>query len=76
MKAIKLTRVRGVLVGARAVAPGSEIFVTSSNGVVIRTSVDSISRQGRNATGVKVMTPDEGGAVTAFAPVPTENGED
>ncbi|MDX1692093.1 MAG: DNA gyrase C-terminal beta-propeller domain-containing protein, partial [Acidimicrobiia bacterium] len=72
VKAIKLTRVRGTLVGARAVAPGSEIFAISSNGIVIRTAVDSISRQGRNATGVKVMSPGEGGEVTAFAPIPVD----
>lgn len=72
LKAIKLTRVRGRLVGARAVGEGAEIFVISSTGVVIRTSVDSISRQKRDALGVKVMNLSEGGEVSAFAPVPAE----
>jgi DNA gyrase subunit A len=75
LKAIKLTRVRGRLVGARAVTPGSEIFVISSGGVVIRTGVDSISRQKRDALGVKVMSLAEGGEVSAVAPVPFENEE-
>ena len=72
MKAMKLTRVRGELVTARAIRPGAEIFVTSSNGVVIRTTADSISRQQRSATGVRVMNLPEGAAITAVAPVPPE----
>ncbi|HSM01956.1 MAG TPA: DNA gyrase subunit A [Acidimicrobiia bacterium] len=75
VKAIKLTRVRGTLVAARAVTPGTEIFVTSSDGIVIRTAADKISRQKRDSTGVKVMNVSETGAVTAFAPVPAEELE-
>ena len=72
VKAIKLTRVRGTLVAARAVSPESEIFATSSDGVVIRTEADSISRQKRDSTGVKVMNLAAGTEVTAFALVPLE----
>jgi DNA gyrase subunit A len=75
LKAIKLTRVRGRLVAARAVSRGSEIFVTSSNGIVIRTEVDKISRQKRDATGVKVMDVGDG-AIAAFALVPQEELEE
>jgi len=76
VKAMKPTRVRGNLVAARAVGPGAEIFVTSSDGVVIRTAADSISRQKRDATGVKVMNLSAGAQVTAFALVPPEEGEE
>jgi DNA gyrase subunit A len=72
VKAMKLTRVRGDLVTARAIGPGAEIFVTSSNGVVIRTTADSVSRQQRGATGVRVMNLPEGATITAVAPVPPE----
>ena len=72
VKAMKLTRVRGDLVAARAIGPGAEIFVTSSNGVVIRTTADSISRQQRSATGVRVMNLPDGATITAVAPVPLE----
>jgi DNA gyrase subunit A len=72
VKAIKPTRVRGTLVAARGVSAGSEIFVTSSDGVVIRTSADTISRQKRDATGVKVMNLSAGAQITAFALVPPE----
>jgi DNA gyrase subunit A len=75
LKAMKLTRVRGRLVAARAVSPGLEIFVTSSNGVVIRTAVDTISRQKRDASGVKVMNLSDGGEVSAFALVPLEDDD-
>jgi DNA gyrase subunit A len=75
LKAMKLTRVRGRLVGARAVSQGSEIFVISTTGVVIRTKVDTISRQKRDASGVKVMHVSDGGEASAFALVPFENEE-
>ena len=76
VKAMKLTRVRGTLVAARAVSEGSEVFVTSSNGIVIRQEVDKISRQKRDATGVKVMDVGDG-TIAAFDLVPSEeqNGE-
>jgi DNA gyrase subunit A len=75
VKAMRLTRVRGVLVGARAVSPGDEIFVISSDGIVIRQSVDAVSRQKRDSTGVRVMSLEEGAHLTAVALVPKENGD-
>ncbi len=72
VKAIKPTRVRGRLVAARGVTAGSEIFVTSSDGVVIRTAADTISRQKRDATGVKVMNLSAGAQITAFGLVPAD----
>ncbi|MEX1006068.1 MAG: DNA gyrase subunit A [Acidimicrobiia bacterium] len=55
VKAFKLTKVRGALVGAKAVEPDDEIFLISSKGTGIRTAVKRISRQQRVATGVKVI---------------------
>jgi DNA gyrase subunit A len=75
VKAIKLTRVRGSLVGARAIQDGREIFVISSDGVVIRTQVNQISRQKREASGVKVMNLPTGTTISAFAPIPVDDGE-
>ncbi|OFW67042.1 MAG: DNA gyrase subunit A [Actinobacteria bacterium RBG_16_68_21] len=76
VKAIKLTRVRGKLVAARTVSPNSEIFVTSTDGVVIRSGADTISRQKRDASGVKVMSPAPGAEISAFALVPPEAVEE
>ena len=70
VKAMKLTAARGSLVAARAVTKGTQIFVTSSDGIVIRTDADDISIQKRDASGVKVMTPASGAEVTALALVP------
>ena len=72
VKAIKLTKARGGLVGARAIAAGSEIFVISSDGIVIRMQTDTISRQKRDASGVRVMNLPEGAQLTSFAPVPSD----
>ncbi len=72
VKAIKLTRVRGSLVAAQAVVPGTEIFVTSSDGIVIRQAVEEISRQKRASTGVKVMNLQDEAELTDFALVPPD----
>jgi len=73
VKAMKLTRVRGSLVAARAVNPGDEIFVISSDGIVIRQTVDEISRQKRESTGVKVMNLGADTELSAVALVPAED---
>ena len=74
VKAFKLTKVRGVLVGGRAVTLDDEVFLISTQGVGIRTKVKSISRQRRDATGVKVQAVKEG--IAAFAVVQQEDVED
>ena len=46
-----------------------EILLVSTGGVVIRTAVREINAQGRDATGVRLMSLDEGDAVAAVAAV-------
>ena len=70
--AAKLTKPRGEIVGASVVEPTDEVFLISSSGVVIRMAVNTISRQGRPATGVRVMDLGEGAEVAAVAPVADE----
>lgn len=72
VKAMKLTRVRGTLVDARAVSPGTEVFVISSDGIVIRQGVDEISKQKRESTGVRVINLDGDAELSAVALVPPE----
>ena len=72
VKAFKATPKRGQLIAGRAVSKNSEIFVISSDGIVIRTAAGSISRQKRDASGVKVMNLEGDARVTAFTLVPTE----
>ena len=66
---------RTAVVAARVVWPAAEIFVTSSNGIVIRMETDSISRQKRDATGVKVMDVEGDASIASFTLVPPEETE-
>ncbi|MCY3539162.1 MAG: DNA gyrase subunit A [bacterium] len=75
LKAMKLTKVRGDLIGARAVKDGGEVMVVSTDGIAIRTPTDRITRQSRMASGVKIMNLPEGERVGSFAPVPTNGSE-
>ena len=74
--AAKLTKPRGMIVGAVCVRPDEEIFLISDDGVVIRMAVSGISRQGRPATGVRVMSVASGARVSAVAPVVGETEEE
>ena len=75
VKAFKITRVRGNLVAAMAVTPEDEVFLMSSVGVGMRTSVGKISRQGRDATGVKVIDVGAGNELSAAVRVAELNGD-
>jgi DNA gyrase subunit A len=69
VRGIRLTAQRGHVVSAFMVALDDEILVTSSSGVMVRMPVRQISSQGRDATGVRVVTLDAGQAVASVAPV-------
>jgi DNA gyrase subunit A len=57
----------GRVVAARAVTAGLELMLITTNGIVIRTTVDSISSHGRIAQGVQVVRPDAGDSVAGIA---------
>ena len=67
--AAKITKPRGFIVGASVVQPDDEVFLISDDGVVIRMQVRTVSRQGRQATGVRMQQLGEGARVSALAPV-------
>ncbi|SEH11067.1 DNA gyrase subunit A [Thermoleophilum album] len=69
VKTINLTERKGKLAGALVVREHQEIVVVSQNGMVQRTAVRGISRQGRTATGVKLMNLRPGDRVSAVAVV-------
>ncbi len=75
VKAIKITPSRGHLIGARTVAPGGQLFATASDGIVMRMEGGAISRQKRDASGVKVMNLEQGSTLTAFTVVAAEEIE-
>jgi DNA gyrase subunit A len=74
--AAKLTKPRGPIVGAIVLRPDDEVFLISNDGQVIRQPVKGISRQGRPATGVRVMDLRGGASVSALAPVVKFEGEE
>ena len=67
VRTVQLTDRKGYLVGVRVVRENHEIMLQSRDGVVIRTRADGISRQSRQATGVRVMNLREGDVVSAVA---------
>jgi DNA gyrase subunit A len=69
--AMKVREERGVLVGARVVEDDDEMLLINTAGVVVKIRAADVSVQGRQATGVKVMSLDDDEAVTALAPAPT-----
>ncbi|MEO5900146.1 MAG: DNA gyrase C-terminal beta-propeller domain-containing protein, partial [Ilumatobacteraceae bacterium] len=64
---IRLTSKKGKVMAAFMVGLDDDIVAVSSGGVTIRMSVREISSQGRDATGVRVMSLDEGQTVASVA---------
>ncbi|HEX5615429.1 MAG TPA: DNA gyrase C-terminal beta-propeller domain-containing protein, partial [Acidimicrobiia bacterium] len=69
VRGMRLTGDRGHVVAAFTVVPGDELLVFSGAGNLIRTGVEEISEQGRDATGVRVARLAEGDSVVAAARV-------
>jgi len=72
---IKLTGKKGRVAAAFMVGIEDEIVAISSGGVTIRMPVKEISSQGRDATGVRVMSLDEGQTVASVAPILSSDDE-
>ncbi|NQW59603.1 DNA gyrase subunit A [bacterium] len=64
---IKLTSKKGHVAAAFMVGIDDDIVAVSSGGVTIRMAVREISSQGREATGVRVMSLDDGQSVASVA---------
>ena len=64
---IRLTGKKGEVVAAFMVALDDDIVAVSSGGVTIRMGVRDISSQGRDATGVRLMSLDNGQTVASVA---------
>ena len=75
VRAIKLTARRGRVVAAFMAGLDDEILLISTGGIVIRTAVREIAAQGRDATGVRLMSLEEGHSVAAVAAVTGEEEE-
>ncbi|MBK8904283.1 MAG: DNA gyrase subunit A [Anaerolineaceae bacterium] len=68
VRAMVLTPERtGKIVNARVVTSGDEVTCISANGIILRTSTDEISQQGRSTQGVRVMDLRAGDFVASVA---------
>ena len=67
--AIKLPVRKGVVAAAFVVQPEDEIILISDGGITNRQAVSSITSQGREATGIRVMNLDSGQTVASVAKV-------
>ena len=76
IKCYKITEKTGDVVGVKAVNDDNEIMMITTEGIIIRTAVDSISILGRNTSGVKVMNVGENVEVASIAKVREEKLED
>ncbi|MCA9933098.1 MAG: DNA gyrase subunit A, partial [Anaerolineales bacterium] len=70
VRAMNLTPERtGKIISARVVEPGDEVTCISANGIMLRTSANDISVQGRITQGVRVMDIRNGDTVASVAVV-------
>ncbi|HWG73498.1 MAG TPA: DNA gyrase subunit A [Acidimicrobiales bacterium] len=69
VRGIRLTAQRGRVVAAFMVGLDDEILVISSTGVMVRMAVREIASQGRDATGVRVVSLGDDQVVASVAPV-------
>ena len=69
VKTLNITEKTGNVAACRMVRPGQELMLVSRDGIVIRTSVNSISLLGRNTQGVTIMRVAEGDQVASIAAI-------
>ena len=67
VRAMRLNSQTGKIVSARVVSEDDEVTFISANGIILRTSVNTISRQGRHSRGVSVMDLKSGDAIVSVA---------
>jgi DNA gyrase subunit A len=72
----KITGKNGKLAGIKIVRDGQDLIVITSEGIIIRTDITSISRLGRNTQGVKIIRIGEGDRVVSLARVTPEEPEE
>lgn len=65
VRAMFLSPLTGRIIGARVVSRDDEVTCISSNGIILRTPVKSISRQGRYSRGVRIMDLRDGDQVAS-----------
>ena len=69
VKCYKITEKTGYIVGIKAVNDVNEIMIITTEGIIIRIKVDSISILGRVASGVKLINMEEDVTIASIARV-------
>lgn len=67
VRAMTLSELTGEIVGARVVNENDEVTCISAHGIILRTPVNNVSRQGRYSRGVTVMDLRDDDAVASVA---------
>jgi DNA gyrase subunit A len=67
VRAMLLSELTGKIVSARVVSEDDEVTFISTSGIILRTSVDTISVQSRFSRGVSVMDMKEGDVIVSVA---------
>ena len=75
VKCYKIVEKSGRLAGAMAVFENNEIMMINTAGIIIRINVRDISVRGRDATGVKMVSLEEGVTVAGFTKVKDTEAE-
>jgi DNA gyrase subunit A len=73
--AMKLTNKTGDLVGVVATEKDHDLMLLTSKGKMIRVSIDSISKTGKNTQGVRIVKLDSDDRVVSVAKTPTQKEE-
>ncbi len=74
--AMKLTNKTGDLVGVVATAEDHDLMLLTSSGKMIRVSIDSISKTGKNTQGVRIVKLDNKDIVVSIAKTPSQKEEE
>jgi DNA gyrase subunit A len=69
---IKCSSRNGPLLGIRDARPGEELMVITRNGIMIRIALDSVSHQGRNTQGVRIINLNQDDLVGSIAKIPLQ----
>jgi len=76
VRGIRTTDERGYVAGALVLSESEDLFAITTAGMIIRLPAADISVQGRDATGVSVMSLGDGQKVAAVSPVPAGDDSD
>ena len=72
--AMNLEEKRGRIINARIVQPTDEVTMITTSGLILRTPVNTISRQGRRTQGVRIMEMKKTDTVASVAIIPQGAG--